>query len=138
MGVVAVSRLSAISRGSTLASVILLMQHNLVLSNGASIRGSGEEELYEFDVQECLMRLRWGRILSLTQERLGPVVSTSVDGAMMLAKHCSCIQAVEVVRHLMTFGKLKLPEIVELSGASHDPTRVSSGLRILFHRLTVL
>jgi DNA-directed RNA polymerase III subunit RPC3 len=75
MGIIAVSRLAAISRVNTLAAVILLMQHNLVLSNGASMRATGEEELYEFDVQECLMRLRWGRILSLTQERLGPVVS---------------------------------------------------------------
>lgn len=50
------------------------MQHNVVLSNGESLISPGEEELYEFDVQECLMRLRWGQILSLTQERLGLVV----------------------------------------------------------------
>ena len=120
MGVVAVARLSAVSRANTLAAVILLMQHNLVLNNGESTRASGEEELYEFDVQECLMRLRWGRILSLTQERLGPVVSISPRVTRPRLRY----QAVEVVRHLMTFGKLKMPEIVELSGGSQDPTRM--------------
>jgi hypothetical protein len=33
---------------------------------------------------------------------------------------------VEVVRHLMVFGKLKAPDIVTMSGALHDPTRRSS------------
>jgi DNA-directed RNA polymerase III subunit RPC3 len=74
LGVTAVSRLSAVSRNNTLAAVLLLVQHNLVLSNGESLLGTGEEELYEFDVQECLMRLRWSKILSLTEEKLGPVV----------------------------------------------------------------
>lgn len=77
LGVTTIARLSAISRPHTLASLILLMQHDLVQSSGESLRGTGGEEMYEFDVQECLMRLRWGRILSLTQERLGPVVSVS-------------------------------------------------------------
>jgi len=74
LGITAVSRLSAVSRNNTLAAVLLLVQHNLVLSNGESLLGTGEEELYEFDVQECLMRLRWSKILSLTEEKLGPVV----------------------------------------------------------------
>lgn len=73
-----ISRLAAVSRQSTLAAILILMQHNLVLSNGASIKELEEEELYEFDVQACLMRLRWGRILALTQERLGTAVSHAV------------------------------------------------------------
>ncbi len=36
--------------------------------------------MYEFDVAECLMRLRWGRILAITQERLGPAVSDQTVG----------------------------------------------------------
>lgn len=51
------------------------MQQNLVQSNGASIHQTGEEEMYEFDVSECLLRLRWGRMLAITQERFGQVVS---------------------------------------------------------------
>lgn len=61
------------------------MQHNLVLCNGESFLKSGDEELYEFDVQECLMRLRWGKILSVTEERLGPTVSRIPGRGSILA-----------------------------------------------------
>ena len=33
--------------------------------------------MYEFNVERCLLRLRWGRVLTLTYERLGQVVCNS-------------------------------------------------------------
>lgn len=34
--------------------------------------------MYEFDTTECLFRLRWGRILALTEDRFGEDVSLGV------------------------------------------------------------
>lgn len=31
--------------------------------------------MYEFDIIECLMRLRWGRMLALTEKEFGEEVS---------------------------------------------------------------
>lgn len=98
LGAVALARLSGVSRTTTLASLLLLMQHNLVLSNGESLLASAEEELYEFDVQECLMRLRWGRILALTRSRLGDAVSAF--------PHVQCLNSVPLADRTIRRSRL--------------------------------
>lgn len=70
-----VSRLAALPLATTQASLIILLQHHLVGSTGGSRRNPPEEEMYEFDIIECLMRLRWGRILALTEKEFGEEVS---------------------------------------------------------------
>lgn len=70
-----VSRLAALARPTTNAALLILIQHNLVGSTGASRRSSGEDEMYEFDVHECLLRLRWPRIMALTEQTFGEQVS---------------------------------------------------------------
>ena len=76
------SRLSALPQPTTLAAILILYQHNLVQSSGSP---SDSEEYYEFNVVECLMRLRWGRILALTEKRLGPAVSFDASRRVMKA-----------------------------------------------------
>jgi hypothetical protein len=49
-------------------------------STGGSRRDPPEEELYEFDALECLMRLRWGRMMGLTEQNFGDEVSERKDG----------------------------------------------------------
>jgi DNA-directed RNA polymerase III subunit RPC3 len=59
--------------------LVILIQHNIVLSNGASIWETEEEDLYQFDLEACLLRLRWGKMLAITQERFGDVVSSALN-----------------------------------------------------------
>lgn len=63
----AIARLAGLPRPTTNASLLILIQHSLVGSTGGSRRQEPEEEMYEFDTAECLMRMRWGRILALTE-----------------------------------------------------------------------
>ena len=35
--------------------------------------------MYQFDLEACLLRLRWGKMLAITQERFGDVVSLCVS-----------------------------------------------------------
>lgn len=73
------SRLAALPLSTTQASLIILLQHHLVGSTGGSRRNPPEEEMYEFDIIECLMRLRWGRMLALTEKEFGEEVSFGDD-----------------------------------------------------------
>ncbi|KAK4684578.1 DNA-directed RNA polymerase III subunit RPC3, partial [Tremellales sp. Uapishka_1] len=99
-----ISKLSALPRPTTLAALLILIQHNIVFSSGASAKGTDEEEMYEVDVQECLLRMRWGRILAVTREEFDS-------------------DAEEVVQQLMVYGKLALPEIIDACGGTGDGQR---------------
>lgn len=72
-----VQRLSGLKPDSVIQSLVILHQHNLLLSNGASLLlpDSGTEELYEFNLPECLLRLRWPKILSVTEQLFEQTVS---------------------------------------------------------------
>ncbi|ORY35369.1 hypothetical protein BCR39DRAFT_509119 [Naematelia encephala] len=96
----AVTRLSGLPLRVVLGSLILLIQHHLVLSIGESVK----DEQYEFNVEECLLRLRYGRILAVTRERLGEA-------------------ALEVIKQLMLFGKLRAPDISRACGGEYDQSR---------------
>lgn len=74
-----VSRLAALPLQTTQASLLILLQHHLVGSTGGSRRSPPEEEMYEFDIVECLMRLRWGRMLALTEKEFGQEVSYALE-----------------------------------------------------------
>ncbi|WVQ74734.1 hypothetical protein IAR50_004338 [Cryptococcus sp. DSM 104548] len=102
-----IARLSGLSPHVTNASLLILIQHSLVQSNGASVKQTGEDEQYEFNVDECLLRLRWGRILAITHEKLDLV-------------------AVQVVKQLMIYGKLRVPDIVSACGGESDAIRAEA------------
>lgn len=54
--------------------VIALIQHNLVWHSEVA-QGEKLVEYFEFNLKECLLRLRWGRILALTEDEFGGDVS---------------------------------------------------------------
>ncbi|WVQ68259.1 uncharacterized protein L199_006466 [Kwoniella botswanensis] len=99
-----ISRLSALPKPTTSAALIILIQHDLVQTNGASYKDTGDEEQYELDTLACLLRLRWGKILAITHQSYDEV-------------------ALEVVRTLMIYGKLKVPDIINSCGGSNDAMR---------------
>ncbi|WWC71761.1 uncharacterized protein I206_105720 [Kwoniella pini CBS 10737] len=99
-----ISRLSALPKPTTSAALIILIQHDLVQTNGASFKNTGDDEQYEFDTYTCLLRLRWGRILAITLQTYDEV-------------------ALEVVRTIMIYGKMKVPDIIDACGGTNDAIR---------------
>jgi DNA-directed RNA polymerase III subunit RPC3 len=59
---------------SAQAVIIILIQHNLAWHCEAP-SGDNLTEYFEINLKECLMRLRWGRILALTEDEFGEDVS---------------------------------------------------------------
>lgn len=110
-----IQRLCGIPRRTCISALLLLLQHNLVLSTGAQARHLAEqdpstssaerehfpEEHYEFDVRECLLRLRWGRILAFTERKMGQ-------------------KAMELVRVFMVYGRLKVGDMNRVMGVEGD------------------
>ncbi len=58
---------------SVQAVLITLIQHNLAWHCEAAL-GEQLVEYFEINVKECLMRLRWGRILTTTEDEYGEEV----------------------------------------------------------------
>lgn len=111
-----VYRLAGISRQTANAALLILIQHNLVGSTGASHRDLPEEDMYEFDVSECLLRLRWPRILALTEQNYGEEVGGNRQARLVELT----FQALLVVRQLLLYGKLTTPEILTVSNVTAD------------------
>ncbi|KAL7423505.1 RNA polymerase III subunit C82 [Cryptotrichosporon argae] len=98
-------RLTALPARAATGAVVVLMQHDLVLCTGASSKAEPEEEAYEFAVDECLRRLRRGRVLALTEQ---------VGGK----------DAVDVVRQLFLYGKLRFGDLAALLGAADGRAQI--------------
>jgi hypothetical protein len=79
------------------AALLILMQHGLVttsclyLAHPDPSPDAPRDGLYEFDENECLNRLRYGRILHITQT---------------LARLERYPEAVEIVRRVMLYGRM--------------------------------
>jgi DNA-directed RNA polymerase III subunit RPC3 len=77
------------------------MQHNLVLTTSFALQPgaavTSAEDQYEFDVTECLHRLRYGRILALTAGWPGLGRSAGI--------------AEEIVRMIMIYGRVKVRDV---------------------------
>lgn len=119
-----IQRLSGLTRRTCVPALMLLMQHNLVLSTGVQSRYLSEQdpeagpsnmsdlpdEQYEFDVRECLLRMRWGRILAFTEQKMGK-------------------KAMELVRVFMVYGRLRVGDMNRVMGVEEDPAGETLQLR---------
>ncbi|EKM82848.1 hypothetical protein AGABI1DRAFT_68847 [Agaricus bisporus var. burnettii JB137-S8] len=83
------------------ASILALVQHNL-LWHAQSDEGT---EVFEFNVDECLMRLRFGKFVHMAQQLFGKA------GA-------------ELVQSILDHGKLRSPDILRLLGV-HDSKSIT-------------
>lgn len=106
------------------ASLLILIQHHLVQYSDPN--ETPERVLYEFRVDECLLRLRWGRLLAITEQRLGPVVSGSPSRSTAELT----TQAVEVVKQVMVFGMIKSGDLQQACGSSSAARTFSVRSRI--------
>ncbi|QRV90096.1 DNA-directed RNA polymerase III subunit C3 [Ceratobasidium sp. AG-Ba] len=75
------------------ATLIALIQHNIVWHAEDQVDG----EVVEIDWEECLARLRFGKILAIAKEKFGT-------------------PGLEIVSTILDHGKLKLPDILRLLG----------------------
>jgi DNA-directed RNA polymerase III subunit RPC3 len=63
--------------------ILSLTQHNLLWH----VETDDENEILEFNPEECLMRLRFGRFISLAGKIMGEAVSGSVRRSLKGALH---------------------------------------------------
>lgn len=89
-----IAHFTKLPRKSVAGIIITLCQHNLAWHCESESAGGRISEFFEMNLKECLMRLRWGRILETTQERFG------TDGRL-------------IVQAIFEGGKLRLPNILE-------------------------
>ncbi|KAF7311638.1 RNA polymerase III subunit C3 [Mycena kentingensis (nom. inval.)] len=71
------------------ACIIALVQHNVLWH----AEPPGEGEVFEFNIEECLLRLRYGRFVWQTEQLFGE-------------------KAAEIVQLILDHGKMRKPEIV--------------------------
>ena len=69
-----IAHFTKLPRRSVAGILITLVQHNLAWYCETEL-GQRTHEYFEMNLKECLMRLRWARILEMTQESLGEDVS---------------------------------------------------------------
>ncbi|KAB5593960.1 DNA-directed RNA polymerase III subunit C3 [Ceratobasidium theobromae] len=77
------------------ASLIALIQHNIVWHAEDAVEG----EVLEIDWEECVARLRFGRILAIAKERFG-------------------MPGLDVISIILDHGKLRLPDVLRLLNKS--------------------
>lgn len=74
-------------------------------------------EFFEINLKECLLRLRWGKVLVMTEDEFGS-------------------DAAAIVQNILTHGKMKLPEMIEAMGATSDPARKAKLTSLVYRLLT--
>lgn len=87
----------------------MLVQHNVLWH----AKGDDDVEMFELNVDECLIRLRFGRFIWLSEQIFGPTVSISWvanDAPEVLI----CCQAAEIVQLILDHGKLRPPDVLSL------------------------
>jgi DNA-directed RNA polymerase III subunit RPC3 len=71
-----IAHFTKLSRRSVAGILMTLIQHNLAW-HSTTDAGGRPQEFFEMNLKECLMRLRWARILELTHENMGDDVSVT-------------------------------------------------------------
>ncbi|TFK25069.1 hypothetical protein FA15DRAFT_668942 [Coprinopsis marcescibilis] len=84
-------RYSGLKPRTIRACILILIQHNIVWH----VQRDGDPEMYEINVEECLLRLRYGRYIYYAESLFGN------PGA-------------EIVQIIMDHGKLRPPDILAL------------------------
>ncbi|EMD38586.1 hypothetical protein CERSUDRAFT_153553 [Gelatoporia subvermispora B] len=92
-------RFSGLKPRTVRAAVLVLVQHNLLWHSHVD----GEGEMLEVNVEECLMRLRYGRYVAQAEELFGKAGS-------------------EIVQLVLDHGKLRPPEIISQLSV-YDPIK---------------
>ena len=116
-------RFTALRPRTVRACILVLVQHNIiwhVLSD--------EGEMFEVNIDECLMRLRFGKFIYKSEELFGkPVRDLNLTFCLIILIVIE--QAAEVVQVILDHGKLKVPDIMSLLGI-YDGKGMSLGVSL--------
>jgi DNA-directed RNA polymerase III subunit RPC3 len=91
------------------------VQHNILFH--AQTEDDGE--VLEVNVDECLMRLRFGRFVRQAEESFGRAVCKSTS-EFICRSDCALSQGAEIVQLILDHGKLRPPDIMSQLSTS-DP-----------------
>lgn len=75
-----VTRFTELKPRAARAAILILIQHNLAWHTQSDEDG----EIVEFNAEECLMRLRFGKFVWQAEQLFGPAVSNLVSWARNL------------------------------------------------------
>lgn len=98
------------------ASLLILIQHNLVYHD----LSEGEGEVFEVNIEQCLIRLRFGKFVWHAGNIFGEAVSSPSDSYR--PKASEKFQAAEIVQLILDHGKLQVPDIITQLSAG-EPKR---------------
>lgn len=100
------AQFTSIKPRSVRASLLVLIQHNLAWHTQSDDDG----EVFELNPEECLLRLRFGRVVWQTEQLLGTAVRHSSVTAGARAEEC--FKAADIVSLILDHGKLRPPDIM--------------------------
>ncbi|CDO70737.1 hypothetical protein BN946_scf184798.g52 [Trametes cinnabarina] len=104
-------RFSRLKPRTVRAAILILVQHNLLWH----AQSDDEGEAFEMNIDECLMRLRYGRYVWLAERLYGK------SGA-------------EIVQLVLDHGKLRPPDIIAQASV-YDPIKAPAVLSQTLHKL---
>ncbi|KAI0670546.1 RNA polymerase III subunit RPC82-domain-containing protein [Trametes maxima] len=111
LGLSQLLRYSKLKPRTVRAAILILVQHNLLWH----AQSEDEGEVFEMNIDECLMRLRYGRYVWLSEQLYGK-------------------WGAEIVQLVLDHGKLRPPDIIaQLS--IYDPVKAPTVLRQTLHKL---
>jgi DNA-directed RNA polymerase III subunit RPC3 len=87
--------------------VLVLVQHNILWH----AHSEDEGEVLEINMEECLVRLRFGRFVWQAGQLFGEPVSIYL-ATLALSSHLRVAQGAEIVQLILDNGKLRPPDIV--------------------------
>ncbi|KAI0831129.1 RNA polymerase III subunit RPC82-domain-containing protein [Trametes gibbosa] len=111
LGLPQLLRLSKLKPRTVRATILVLVQHNILWH----ARTEDEGEVFEINIDECLMRMRFGRYVWLAGQLYGKL------GA-------------EIVQLVLDHGKLRPPEIISALSV-YDPVKAPVVLAQTLHKL---
>ncbi|KAF8201717.1 RNA polymerase III subunit RPC82-domain-containing protein [Pholiota molesta] len=94
-------RLSQLKPRNARAAILILVQHNVLWHT----KGEDNVEMFEINIDECLLRMRFGKFIWLAEQKFGR-------------------QAADIVQIILDHGKLRPPEIISMLSGS-DPKTIS-------------
>ncbi|KAF9484716.1 hypothetical protein BDN70DRAFT_825237 [Pholiota conissans] len=100
-------RLSQLKPRTARAAILILVQHNVLWHT----RGQDNVEMFEFNVDECLLRMRFGKFVWLAEQKFGQ-------------------QAADIIQLILDHGKLRPPEIISVLSRC-DPKTTSQYTQML-------
>ncbi len=104
------------------AAILVLVQHNLLWH----AQSDDEGEVFEMNVDECLLRLRYGRYVWLAEQLYGKPVRLTPWFTQFDTLHIQ-LQGAEIVELVLDHGKLRPPDIISQLSV-YDPIKGTNSI----------